>query len=90
MTLFEMITIIIGAGMLGALTKQIFNYGKYSKTLDTILPDISTIKTDVNSINENLRNIDGRLNRLEGAFFERGQWEARSYKIGKDNHWNKH
>ena len=65
-------------------------FGKIAKTLEVMQSDIHSgkiesknIRDDINSIKEDLRSIDNRLNRLEGAFFERGQWEARSYKMVK-------
>lgn len=48
-----------------------------------IKESIKELKNDISDIKIDIKNIDARLNRLEGAFFERGQWEAKAYKINK-------
>ena len=83
MTWFEILTAVIGTGILGMVIKSVFTSGKMVKTLEILHSEVVEIKKDIKSI-------DGRLNRLEGAFFERGQWEARSYKMSKDVPHQKH
>jgi hypothetical protein len=95
MTHFEIWTLIGGGGIALGITKLIFHLGKIAKTIETIQRDLFSHKNDVASqfsshrqemnefrqeVNENFRNIDRRLSHLEGAFFERGQWEAKLYK----------
>lgn len=83
MTLFEIFATVIGSGVGISVLRLSFMTGKIVKTLEVMQSDIVEIKQDI-------KNIDGRLNRLEGAFFERGQWEARSYKMAKDVPHQKH
>ena len=101
MTLFEILTTVIGSGVLGVVLRSAFITGKIVKTIEIIQRDlgstkdelkmeISDIKQSIKDINITINSIDGRLSRLEGAFFERGQWEARSYKMAKDVHHQKH
>jgi hypothetical protein len=77
MTTFEIITLIIGSGIGFGIIRLLISMGKLLKTIEILQEDLHSIKNDIKSI-------DGRLNRLEGAFFERGQWEARSYKMAKN------
>ena len=76
MTTFEIFTIVFGSGISLGVLRIIFMGGKTIKIIETTQEDIRLMKEDIKSI-------DGRLSRLEGAFFERGQWEARSYKMAK-------
>lgn len=83
MTTFEIFTIVFGSGITLGVLRLIFMGGKIIKTIETMQEDIRLIKKDLQMIEMRIDSIDGRLNRLEGAFFERGQWEARSYKMVK-------
>lgn len=73
MTIFEIATLILGSGTLISVVAMIFRLGKFSQKIDTLVEDMKLVKID-------LKSIDGRLNHLEGAFFERGQWEAKIHK----------
>lgn len=83
MTTFEVWTLIGGSGIALGIAKLIFHFGKIAKTMEAMQKNIETMASDLKEIKTEIKNVDSRLNHLEGAFFERGQWEARSYKISK-------
>lgn len=76
MTTFEIFTLVFGSGISLGILRLIFMGGKTSKTIEIMQEHVRIMKEDIKSI-------DLRLGRLEGAFFERGQWESRSYKMAK-------
>lgn len=76
MTAFEIITCVFGSGIGFGIIALIFKMGKIAQNIETMNSDIKEIKQHIN-------NIDSRLNHLEGAFFERGQWEAKTYKMAR-------
>lgn len=73
-TLFEIASVILTSGILVGIIRIIFTSGKIKQRIESMDEEIKDIKSDI-------KNIDARLNRLEGAFFERGYWEAKSYQI---------
>jgi len=70
MTIFEIISLVVGSGTFLTLLKGMFIIGKMFQKIDLIEKDISVMKLNIHSI-------DMRLTKLEGRFEERGQWESR-------------
>lgn len=84
MTTFELLTVFFGSSILLTIIKSIFNTGKIIQKIESIDQKLIETNKKMSSIEDNIKLIDGRLNRLEGAFFERGYWESRSYQISRN------
>lgn len=83
MTWFEILSLVGGTGIILGIGKLIFHLGKIANNIENMISRLNSIDKHLDTVDNKLTAIDNRISHLEGAFFERGQWEARSYKIGK-------
>jgi len=77
MTLFEVLSLITGSGVIIIGIKLIFNTGKTAAKINQIFIDISEIKTEIKDVRKDIQCLDSRISRIEGQLMGPHYWEPK-------------
>lgn len=84
MTIFEILTLVIGSGSLLMILKISFGSGKIVGKIDSLMSRVDSIENkldsiqqDINELKRDVRSLDSRVSRIEGQMNPPYHWEPK-------------